>query len=470
VEAIPATLQALREDPLGFLDGIERFIAVLQRAGVLDVLVEALIGPIERKQELNNPYDEEKNEQLHDAFAARWYQGYIGGKLATTVLSAGIGKAVKSSNTARKFGDIIGGTRAGRLIDLVNSKRAAVNRKVIGGLAKGGKKAGGAVLSSAKTVGGTIRLYRLKRRADVDTSDLDEYESTMVGSYLRGGGDDAADTVDDLDDDETDDAFSIGRACTPDATAASAYAALARDCDTEPGEPQIKQLYYAAGQKGVDPHELFDYLHGLNRADRVAIRKVIDKFEGGEEIVVRTFKFFDQGTTFPGPGVVPSPARVAKSLDQVEEAGIEIDPEVLSILRDGQKKKLKGRAYEVILANKYRKTDRYSVKSVGKKIEGTDADIVMYDNKNNQYVVVEAKNVNPDAGTDIGDDDDGFSLREERGDALAENLGEKIKKYERIEKWNDVRVVYRTTSTEERFWGQLKDKIKELDNVKAIYD
>jgi hypothetical protein len=472
VESIPATLQALREDPLGFLDGIERLIAVLQRADLLDVLVEALLGPVKQKQRLNNPYDKSKNPKLYDTFSRKWYAGYVAGRISTTALSAGIGKAVKTSKAARKVSDILDGTRTGRVIDLVQSKRAAVNRKVIGGLAKGGKKVGGAVLSSAKTVGGTIRLYRLQRRADVDTSELDGYESTMVGSYLRGGGDDAAETVDDLDDSETDDAFSIGRVCTPDATSANGYAALSRDCDAELGEPQIKQLYYAAGQKGVDPHELFDYLNGLSSSDRVEIRKVVDNFEDGEKMIVNTYRLYDSDTSFPGPGVIPSPAKLAKNLNKVRKSDIEIDQELLKRLKSGGKRNVKGRACEIILANKYRKIDRYDVKSVGKDIKGSDADVIMYDKDEEQYVVVEAKNIDPDAGSRSGGDadDEKFDLREVRADRRAKKIEEKLKKYEEVQRWRSVRIIYRTTAPKDRLWDKLTEKIEELDKVNTVYD
>lgn len=200
--------------------------------------------------------------------------------LSGGLLTKGAATTVKGLNRVQEFGEAVGKTRVGRLVKLVNSKRAAVNRKVIGGLAKGSKKVAGPALSRAKTVGKTIRLYRLRKQVDVDAGDLSTKQEENLGSYLDAAGSDGADYINGLSPEQRRDFLTLAP-CDKytAASGASAVSSLPRDCDlTATQRDQAYEQFHRAD----DPYKVQQKVQRLDDDTEEEVLRLLSVTRGPE--------------------------------------------------------------------------------------------------------------------------------------------------------------------------------------------
>lgn len=95
-----ATIEAMANDPFGFIDSLTNILDLLDKLGMLDHLIRALHGAIDRQQEVTNPYDKKTQPTLHGEFRKGWYGGYAEYFLLTMVVGAEkVVKVAKKSST-----------------------------------------------------------------------------------------------------------------------------------------------------------------------------------------------------------------------------------------------------------------------------------------------------------------------------------------------------------------------------------
>lgn len=101
------TVQAVLDDPLGFLNSINEVIALLQDLGVLDDLVTAFVADVEETQERNNPYDETSQPGLYAEYREGWYGGYVSYYVVSAVAGNEATKAAKDVEKLSEIADVI---------------------------------------------------------------------------------------------------------------------------------------------------------------------------------------------------------------------------------------------------------------------------------------------------------------------------------------------------------------------------
>ena len=176
-EGVPAFLRTLSEDPLAVLEGVTEILRVMEKYGILDTLVEAFAGPLQEKQETNNPYSESENPELYRVYKISWYQGYAGGKATQVVLGAGAAKAVTKSAKVRKLDDSLSGrSNSYRALKSVKQRKDAAEAVAATKVLRGTARVGSGTLRGARTVGSKVKVWRLSRRAGLDGRDKSDYQ------------------------------------------------------------------------------------------------------------------------------------------------------------------------------------------------------------------------------------------------------------------------------------------------------
>ena len=204
-EGVPAFLRTLSEDPLAVLEGITEILRVLEKYGILDTLVEAFAGPLQEKQETNNPYSESETPELYRAYKISWYQGYAGGKATQVVLGAGAAKAVTKSAKVRKLDDSLSGqSNSYRALRSVKQRKDAAEAVAATKVLRGTARVGSGALRGVWTVGSKVKVWRVSAKADLDTNDLSDAEQQAVGRFVVREGDDGARVLADGGEDTVD--------------------------------------------------------------------------------------------------------------------------------------------------------------------------------------------------------------------------------------------------------------------------
>jgi hypothetical protein len=296
IQGIDGTTESARQfanGPLQYLSGLKGVVRVLFEKDLMLPLLRAFKQTFAQKQAINNPFDPKTERAKYSEYEAGWYAGYVIGEVSKLVAS-GAGSfalkgAVKGSTLATKLDDALTqGSRAYRAAKRLKRTKDAVEAKTTTAVLRGVGEAGSGVVRGARTVGTKIRTSRLVSRAGVD-SKLSDGRAAALRAYLKRGGDESADDVDDLDDSEVADAFSIGSGCGP--SAASARAALsARECTLSLSDEEKKDLYRAAAASDVDAEKLDDYLEGLSRDQQDAATEIIEGVDSGEDLIVLAYK------------------------------------------------------------------------------------------------------------------------------------------------------------------------------------
>ena len=211
------------DDPTAFIDGITALYGLVREegAGVAGTITELLIEEIERKQARNNPYgdlDSKEYPELYDTYRSNYYAGYSAGFLAKLVVTAGAGKAAKSTiknlDRVNSVATRLKRTRAVRALARVDSAKEAAKARTVARILLAGDRAVEPVVSQARTAGRAFRVWRLQRSIDADVDALPASKQQDLGRFLaRTGGDgrrtyadlrtvdsDAADTLAAIDD------------------------------------------------------------------------------------------------------------------------------------------------------------------------------------------------------------------------------------------------------------------------------
>jgi hypothetical protein len=247
-------------------------------------------------------------------------------------------------------------------------------------------------------------LYRLQRRADVDTSDLSASQQGVLRGYLQYGGGDAADRLDRKSNDEIDD-FTLGGLCGR-AGSATAYAALQaeRTCDLTDidgvDDDLDRDLGEALAKYDADGDGFGEYLRGLDPAERQRVLEFASKRHGrsegeedysGADIIVKSWQAKQEQ-----PTQVPSVASLVEKINYLENNGIDIYSGTYSRLTHPKTNSYKGGSYEIELAEKLVKDEDQNlgtVTAIGKKVGNSDGDILIdTDGDNEVDLIVEAKN------------------------------------------------------------------------------
>lgn len=142
---------------------------------VVGPMIDGFIQQFEQKQAQNNPYgslDEKEHPALYDTYKANWYKGYAAGFLSKMVLSAGVGKAakttIKQTDTATDIGKRLSDTRALRAISRMSDTKEVGKARVAARILLASDDATEAVISQADTAGQAVRLWRIQRGMDAD--------------------------------------------------------------------------------------------------------------------------------------------------------------------------------------------------------------------------------------------------------------------------------------------------------------
>ena len=127
------------DDPTAFIEGIMMLYGLVREegAGAAGTITTLLVKEIERKQARNNPYgdlDSKEYPEL-DTYRNNYYAGYSAGFLAKLVISAGAGKAAKSTiknlNRANSVATRLKRTRAVRALARVDSAKEAAKARTV---------------------------------------------------------------------------------------------------------------------------------------------------------------------------------------------------------------------------------------------------------------------------------------------------------------------------------------------------
>ncbi|WP_435064625.1 hypothetical protein [Halobaculum sp. EA56] len=168
-EQVPALYRTLRDDPLSVLNGVTEILRVMEKYGILDTLVKAFAGPLQEKQETNNPYNEAENPELYTTYKIAWYQGYAGGKVTQIVLGAGAAKAVKQSTKLKKLDKALDGrSTTYRAVKSVKQRTDAAEAVVATKLVRGTVRVGAGTMRGARSVGAKAKVWRVSTRTDLE--------------------------------------------------------------------------------------------------------------------------------------------------------------------------------------------------------------------------------------------------------------------------------------------------------------
>ena len=263
------------DDPTAFIDGITALYGLVREegAGVAGTITELLIEEIERKQARNNPYgdlDSKEYPELYDTYRSNYYAGYSAGFLAKLVVTAGAGKAAKSTiknlDRVNSVATRLKRTRAVRALARVDSAKQAAKARTVARIMLAGDRAVEPVVSQARTAGRAFRVWRIQRSIDADVDALPASKQQDLGRFLaRTGGDgrrtyadlravdsDAADTLAAIDDPVTQRQF-VNAYERGEVDSNKLAAAIRRydELDAE-GKETADDLIAATGDEGVE--------------------------------------------------------------------------------------------------------------------------------------------------------------------------------------------------------------------------
>ena len=205
-------VSSLIDDPLAFAEGIQAMKTLVDErggAGAFETITVSYARQFERTHDQNNPYDEDDQPVLHNAFKTGWYEGYTAGFIAKTVSSGGGSSTLKQTFTGSKrvgrIADRLEDTATiralGRIKNAADTTRARAVASIVG---KFSDDAAEPLLSQADTAGQAYRLWQLQRGMEADLSDLPESRRADIGSYLKRTGSDGRDTYDAVADVDSD--------------------------------------------------------------------------------------------------------------------------------------------------------------------------------------------------------------------------------------------------------------------------
>ena len=193
--------QALRDDPVEYLRGVVGIVEVLERYGILDTLVEAFVGPLQEKQETNNPYDEAENPTLYSTYKVGWYEGFVAGKVSQIVVTFGAGQAVKGTTTAKRVDEFASSTKTYKIAKRIKSPYDTTKARIAAKLVDGTQRVGSATLSGGKTVGAKIKIWHINTDDNFDLPPGTDTTQRNVGEFVAREGTGGARTLADGGDD-----------------------------------------------------------------------------------------------------------------------------------------------------------------------------------------------------------------------------------------------------------------------------
>ena len=382
-EKIPEVIQKLKEDPLYLLKQIKKLIDALSLK-LLERIVKQTINSIKEDQRLNNPYTQ--GTRLYDAFAENFYIGFVTAKLLLTVLTAAAGAALKASKYVRKLSKLADRTRPGRLAKLAISKKAAAERRVARALLGAGVTGVKKVVGGARTVGSTIRVARLVREAGLRGIEFTSEQATVVKSYLLGGGDNAADELGGLSDDQVETFTRAVRGCSLGrfGAASSTGFSLGRDC--EASSDSAKLAREIGERNNIDAEEYSNYYGSLTDEQRESLEYLLRELDEGGVAIAEIFEARD----IPQ---VPDPHEVARAYRYLDNKGVKIGDRVVNRLSNGNLNQLKGASGELMLGEFLRK-DGKPVTHIGFDFptHKTDGDIIIGNPNSPGSIVIEVRN------------------------------------------------------------------------------
>jgi hypothetical protein len=171
------------EDPLAVIEGLQELRKLLQEENLLETLVDAMIESFKESQDRNNPYDEES--ELYDDFALNWYAGYAMGFLAKAIVGYGAWSTFKSIGYVQRIGSVLKSTKVGKVFTAVKQPIDRTTAFVTAKIAQGVDRAVSPVLSQARSLSSTYRVWRLQRQVDSDkVEDLSDTQRQRLGEYL----------------------------------------------------------------------------------------------------------------------------------------------------------------------------------------------------------------------------------------------------------------------------------------------
>lgn len=219
-------------NPVAFIQSFRQIIKLLDKLGMLDQIVEQMVGQFQQQMKQNNPYSAETEKRLYEAFKDGWYGGYVVGFLMTVAIGYGAGQVAKSSTIVKKVGRVVRSTTAGRIALGVQGRIDAAQFRVGTALASGSVKIGKAGIRGAKTIGSAVKFSRASRKLDFDVRDLSNTEQENLRRHLLASEDGVTD-LNRMSDDERRDFLSLGaRSCSRVFT--SGITTMNKGCD--PGD------------------------------------------------------------------------------------------------------------------------------------------------------------------------------------------------------------------------------------------
>jgi len=252
------------------VDQLTGLVELLDESGLFDMFLDAMVSSLQDKQRTNNPY--EKGSALYDEYRYNWYAGYTIAFVTKAVAGAQATKVVKSSKYAKKVTEFAKSTRAGKTAMRIKAPYDRGKARVATGLAKGGKKAAGPLVRRAKSAGATYRLWKLQQKAEVDTADLSEVEQKRVTRFLAQHGEEGAETLRRMDDDDIEALFR--KMCGGASTFQRVGGGNGDGCDALP--PDKQRAYEDAVIKSeIDESQLGEYLSEFDSDEYKTLKRLI---------------------------------------------------------------------------------------------------------------------------------------------------------------------------------------------------
>ncbi|USZ67281.1 hypothetical protein NGM10_11125 [Halorussus salilacus] len=286
------TLNAIAEDPFGFLESLQQLAGLVQKLGLVEKMLKALPGQliegVQEKQELNNPFDPDNPDEQSDyeAFRASWYLGYVSYYVLSMVAGEQATKAVKGTKTFSKTVDRLDRngrvTQASRYLDAAKGRTTEpVKRgsyKLGSRLGEGSvwltKESGQRILSGAKTAAGQARLYRHLRKVDGNKiEDLSPSQEARLRTMLAHTGDDGVTAINKLDKESVEDLLSLRAACSRSGFSTQAYGRSCLDKETE--EDAVESVVKATNDPDVSKADIDEVVRRLQSLDTAERNKAI---------------------------------------------------------------------------------------------------------------------------------------------------------------------------------------------------
>lgn len=228
------TVEAVLDDPIGFVDSLSQLARMMNRLGILPKLLaampEQMVEDLREKQDRNNPYDPDTEADRYEAFEAGYYLGYGGYVLASMVVGDQATKSVKSSSQFQKVVDKLDRngrvTQANRYLDAAKSRTTEPVKKggyKLGARAAQGrwhlsKASGRRVLSGMKTAGQQYHVaQKLSEANGAILSKFDGYSPRIqrhLGRITARHGDEGVEFAAKADQDDVTQMTEMRRAMT----------------------------------------------------------------------------------------------------------------------------------------------------------------------------------------------------------------------------------------------------------------